>query len=382
MIFVPVPDPGIQRANVNSVSPAAGSTVDTVAPAITVVIQNRDTSVNTNTIQLELNGQPVPATVVPTTSGADVTYTMTPLPASGANNHAVVTFKDNLGVDVSTAWDFVVTYRALDPALRVAGTGKDRDFNVRVVQEEQGVNTDNSLAWAESLLAPGTSLVKLFDTNVVAQVINYSQNAPDGTDGSFANDAVIPGITETGVNDDIAMEITAYLDLSAGIYRFGTRSDDGYKVQVAKDFDRSASPLAFHNGGPANETYDFVVSQGGLYPFRMLWYERGGGAHVEWFFADFAATPTRTLINDPAVSSAVKAYRTITVPSVTLQSSATLASGSFTAESGAVVDTNAKTVTAPRSGDQRFYRLSAATAPALHIKGIQFQGQNVVLTYE
>jgi hypothetical protein len=381
LMFVSVPDPGVQRATVGSVSPAADSTVETVAPSIQVVIQNRDTSVNTNTVKLELNGAQVPATVTPTASGADIAYVLTPLPASGATNHAVVTFKDNLDADVSTEWFFVVSYKSLDPALRVAGTGQDRNLNVRVVQQEQGVNTQNSLAWAESLLVPGTALVKLFDTNVVAPVINYSQNAPDATDGYFTADAVIPGTTESGANDDLALEITTYLDLPAGVYRFGARCDDGYKVQVVSDFtDRGAAALAFHNGGPADETYDFVVTASGLYRFRMVWYERGGGAHVEWFSADFAASPTRTLINDPATSSAIKAYRSVLAPSVVLQSSATLASGSFAPESAAAVDTNAKTVTVARSGDRRFYRLSSGTA--LHIKGIQFQGQNVVLTYE
>jgi hypothetical protein len=381
MMFVPVPDPGVQRATVSSVSPAPDSTVETVAPSIDVVIQNRDTSVNTGTVKLELNGAQVSATVVPNANGASLSYTITPLPTSGTTNHAVVSFKDNLDVDVTTAWDFVVSYKSLDPALRVAGTGKDAGLNVRVVQEEQGINTDNSLAFAESLLAPTSTLTKLFDTNVVAQVVNYSQTGTGAADGSFPEDAVIPGITESGANDDLAMEITAYLDLAAGVYRFGANCDDGYKVQVVSDFnDRGTAPFAFHNGAPANETYDFVVSQGGLYRFRMVWYERGGGAHVEWFSTDFATSPTRTLINDPAVSAAVKAYRSVVAPSFVLESSATLASGSFAVETTAVVDTNAKTVTVARSGDRRFYRLGSATA--LHIKTIQFQGPNVVLSYE
>ncbi len=385
LIFVPVAAAGVQRATVSSISPAAGTTLETTAPVLSATIQNRDTSVDTATIKLQLNGAQVTATVSAEATGAGLTYKITPLPASGATNHAVVTFKDNQGVEVSSAWDFVISYKSLDPALRVSGTGKDRGFNVRVVQEVQGVNTDNSLAFAEALLNPATALVKLMETNEVAQVINYSQTGPGSADGYFPEDAGIPGLAETGVNDDLAMEITTYLDLPAGTYRFGTRSDDGYKVQVVDDFsNRSATPLAFHNGGTADETYEFVVAQGGLYRFRMVWYERGGGANVEWFSTDFAATPTRTLINDPATSGAIKAYATISAPSVVLES-ASAASGPFVAETAAAVDDSAKKITTSLAGSPKFYRLkytaTPGVTPVVTIKSITVSGQKVELTY-
>lgn len=310
LVFIPVADVGKQRATVSAVSPAAGSTVQTVAPKIAATIQNRDTTVNVSTVKLELNGQPVTgAQVTATSTGADIAYTIDPLPAAGATNQARITFKDNENIDITSAWQFVVDYKSLDPALRVAGAGKDRGFNVRVVQEEQFVNTENSLTWAESLLAPNTTLVKIVDTNVVAQVINFSQNGPGSSDGTFPDDAAIPGIDVAVGTDDIAMEATAYLDLPAGKYRFGTQSDDGYKVQVVANFaDRGTAALAFHNGGPADETYDFYVSQGGLYRFRLVWYERGGGAHVEWFQGNFSNTD-RVLLNSGA-TGVVKAYAT------------------------------------------------------------------------
>jgi hypothetical protein len=104
------------------------------------------------------------------------------------------------------------------------------------------------------------------------------------------------------------------LDLPAGLFRFGVRCDDGYKiVSGTATNDLSTPPLAFHNGGPADETFDFVVSQAGLYPFRMVWYERGGSAFVEWFSVD-RLTNTRTLINDPSSTVAVKAFTSVTAP--------------------------------------------------------------------
>jgi len=63
-------------------------------------------------------------------------------------------------------------------------------------------------------------------------------------------------------------------------------------------------PLAFYNG-VANVTYDFVVNAGGFYPFRLVWYEQGGGAHVEWFSQDLDSGE-RILLN--ASGSPIKAW--------------------------------------------------------------------------
>lgn len=307
MIFIPVAEAGLQRATVSAVTPASGAIVTGVNPVLSATILNRDTTVNTSTIKLELDNQVVPATVTPSASGATVTHPLDPLPPSGKTYTAKVSFQDNQQTNVVTSWQFTLNYPSLDPALRVGGTGKDRGFNVRVVQAEPGSNTENSLAFAESMLRPTPAKPVLYQTNVVEQVVNFSQNGPGTADGSFGDDLLIPGL-DPSYTDDIAMEMTAYLELPAGKYRFGAHCDDGYKVQVVPAFTATETPpLAFRNGGPANETYDFVVTAGGLYRFRMVWNERGGGAHVEWFQANFA-DGTRTLLN---TASAVKAFRTI-----------------------------------------------------------------------
>lgn len=297
LIFIPVADVGPQRATVSAVEPASGSTVQTVSPVVSATILNRDTSVDVSSIKLEINGQVVPAQVVSNASGATLSYPLDPLPAAGATTTARISFKDNQGQDVSTTWQFVVSYASLDPALRVAGTGQTRGFNVRVVQAEVGQPNENSLAYAESLLRPSPARTLYYDTNVVEQVINFSQDGPGSANGSFPDDLLVPGLDPGYSTEDIAMEATAYLELPTGKYRFGVNSDDGYKVQVVPSFTaRDTGPLAFHNGGPANETFDFVVPQGGLYRFRLVWYERGGGAHVEFFQGNFN-NADRVLLN-------------------------------------------------------------------------------------
>ncbi|MFM7103242.1 MAG: hypothetical protein ACKO3N_18995, partial [Verrucomicrobiota bacterium] len=66
LAFVAVSDPGTQRATVSELSPANNATVVTVEPRIQVTIQNRDTTVDTGSVSLSLNGAAVNAVVAST----------------------------------------------------------------------------------------------------------------------------------------------------------------------------------------------------------------------------------------------------------------------------------------------------------------------------
>ena len=315
LIFVPVPDAGVQRATVTDVSPAQGATVETVTPTVSVTIQNRDTLVQTNTILLFVNSASVSPAIVPNANGALVTYAITPLPPAGSTIAARVVFADSDGVSQTNDWSFVITYKSLDIVNRRPGPGATRGFSIRVVQAPLGSGLANSLQRAEDQLAPNSTIPKYYESNVVDQVINYSQNGPGSAEGYFPDDALIPGLdVPANGSDDIAMEVLTYLDLPAGLLRFGVRCDDGYKIISGTALnDLNTTPLAFHNGGPADETFDFVVPQAGFYPFRLVWYERGGSAFVEWFSVD-RATSTRTLINDPNSATAIKAFTSVSTP--------------------------------------------------------------------
>ena len=151
-------------------------------------------------------------------------------------------------------------------------------------------------------------------TNVVEQVINQAQD--DRTSGFFPGETLVPALDDAANGtDDFAVEIEAWLDLSAGVHRFGVVTDDGYKISSGARLTDKEPVLAFHNGGPANESFDFVVTEPGLYPFRMIWYERGGNAYSEWFAVN-VSTGDRTLINDSATASAIKAYSSVSAPPV------------------------------------------------------------------
>lgn len=381
LVFIPAEAVGVQRATVSSLAPAANSTVRSVMPSLQVVIQNRDTTVKTDTIKLELNGVEVTPTVTATATGAEVTYAIDPLPPSGQNNTATISFRDSDDELLSSQWSFVITYARLDPANRRAGPGQESGFKVRFVQATFDVQPlANDLQRAEDQLAQNSSIPKAADVTGKVQVINMAQFEGDAT-GYFPNDQLVPGLDE-GLNgtDDFAVEINTWLDLPAGKHRFRIRTDDGYKLSSGRSPNDKEPILAFHNGGPANETVDFVVTQAGLYPFRFVWYERGGNAFAEWATEDFANPENRVLINDPNSPTAIKAFTQVPpAAAVQLFSSATV-TGPYELDTSATIDTNTKRITLPAPGGTRFYRLNAGAA--LSIRSVQLAGANLELTYE
>jgi hypothetical protein len=71
----------------------------------------------------------------------------------------------------------------------------------------------------------------------------------------------------------------------------------------------------------------------------------------------------------------------VIVPEIALLSSPDVA-GSFIADNSATIDTSSKTVTIPRTGTTRFYRLRTSGAPALSISNVRIAGANVVMNYQ
>lgn len=383
LIFIPVADPGLQRAAITSVFPAPDSTVSTVTPVVQALIQNRDTRVKPETLIFTLNGQAVMPVLSSAGDETTIRYEFAELPESGARTTARISFKDTDDTEISVEWTFAVSYKRLDPANRLTATGLDRGFEIRVVQAPiEAGPLENTLDRAENQLKANSTIPKAVDQAATADVINFNKRFGENA-GSFAADQMVPGIDPnlTGNGDnDFAVEIQGYLEIPAGVHRFGVISDDGYKIVASKVFsDLSAPALAFHNGGPANETFDFVVSTGGVYPFRMVWYERGGAGYAEWF-SENVETGERILINDSANPAAIKAYRTIEVlPSIVLESSERIGGG-FQEIGGAAVNPVALTVTIPISGSQAFYRLRAATA--LRITKTELINGSLVLHYQ
>jgi hypothetical protein len=394
--------------NYSAVAPAAGSLRATaielqpqpngVARAIPVPIKlailDRETTVNADSVILTVDGQVIPRSnltienqvVVPNNTellaGVTITYTNASVASLTGLHTNRVTFQDDTGTSQTNEWTYSFAYL---PARNSTppGSGRDPGFAVRLVQSIANQPLANSLSRAEQQLAVPPQIAIDLTTNTTVSVINYTQNPvpndPPSADGHFEDFATFPGIDAAGNTEDIAMEVLAYLELPAGTHTFGVTSDDGFQLRSGvSPTDPGALVLAEKASGTFDGTFDIIAEQAGVYPFRLVWFERGGGAHVELFTVD-RVSGERTLVN--AATSPVKAFQSVVAPpSVVLQSSPSVLAAEFQNDSSAVVNTDTKTITTAQSGGQRFYRLQSGAA--LRILTTRVSGGTVTLTYE
>jgi hypothetical protein len=142
-------------------------------------------------------------------------------------------------------------------------------------------------------------------------VLNFNDNGVNA--GNFADDSFFPGL-DAGPYNNFSTESKLYLDLTAGYYRLGVNSDDGFELAVAPQQGLPGSPIVlgvFDDGRSAGDTlFDFVVQSNGVYCFKLVHFESGGDASLELFSVDLA-TGTKILINDPLTPGSIKSYLVI-----------------------------------------------------------------------
>jgi hypothetical protein len=63
--------------------------------------------------------------------------------------------------------------------------------------------------------------------------------------------------------------------------------------------------------GSTDSLFKLAVPAAGVYPFRCVWFEGGGGANLEWF--SVTSTGEKILINDRANAAALRSFRARTV---------------------------------------------------------------------
>ncbi|MFO1501059.1 MAG: hypothetical protein U1G07_22160 [Verrucomicrobiota bacterium] len=204
---------------------------------------------------------------------------------------------------------------------RTAANQTAPGFKVRVVQADPAqvgfVRLVASSARAEAQLAG--ALLDPATRQPYADIANKTGFDADGTypeagvidyDQAGAATALFPGIPDGAPsNDDFSLEAVTFLDLQPGTYTMIVNSDDGFRLSAGRDardwFGRITVGEAEGGRSAADTTFSFSISQAGLYSFRLLYYEAGGGANVVWF-----ADENRVFVNDP--SGSVKAFRSIT----------------------------------------------------------------------
>jgi hypothetical protein len=149
------------------------------------------------------------------------------------------------------------------------------------------------------------------------QLINFNQDDM-GNAGAFRLDTGYPdvglqtaGLMSTNHTDQISMEIVTCLEFAqAGVVNMGVNSDDGFRVTAGLMPQDNTLELGVFEGGRGATTADpqspfsFLVTQPGVYAFRMIWYEGNGAASVEWTVKDQSGSSH--LVND--TGSPVKAY--------------------------------------------------------------------------
>ncbi|MDB6071472.1 MAG: hypothetical protein JWL81_2643, partial [Verrucomicrobiales bacterium] len=145
--------------------------------------------------------------------------------------------------------------------------------------------------------------------SIISGVLNWDEAA--GTQGNFSGETLIPGIPgTTSSTDNIVGEIFTWLQLPAGVTRFGVNSDDGFTLSIGSsplDVFRKSTAGVFSGGRGASDTlFDIAVPTAGLYPVRLLWWEGGGGANLEFFTVK--PDNTKVLINDTIDVDSIKAF--------------------------------------------------------------------------
>lgn len=314
------------------------------------VLDGSATKLKADTIAVTLNGAPVTVSVSKFGDTTTIKYTATPFFPSGSSHTAVLSFTDD-GIPATATSETlnftVVTYATLTAEDAIPAEAVDltsSGFLARVVQARDTalwptLDLPNNRKRAEDQLAG-----RLLDPVTAAPLVNYAQpgSGPRGTHpvavinwnqearpagtqapaGNFALDEPIPGIpgtdpASTDNTDNIAAEVIGYLELKAGLHRFGVNSDDGFHLTAGRDPRApNAKLLGLFDGGRGSaDTLFYVnVAQDGIYPVRLVWYEGGGGANLEFFSLDLSAeTQTKLLVNDRTQAKAVKAYSLLKV---------------------------------------------------------------------
>ncbi|PYJ80510.1 MAG: hypothetical protein DME22_24055 [Verrucomicrobia bacterium] len=295
------------------------------------------TQVDTSTVQLAFDGNPVTASATKSGTTTTVAYKAASPYAPNSSHSVTLTFKDNATPASSQTVSRTFTipnYPTIPASYAVTVDTTKPGFKFKVHQVDLGQTLPATVARAERQLHGdiGANVANVASLTPASggyysesAVINYEQGDATATPlpaGDFTNEVLIPGIPGNGVIadrnlDNIAMEILAYIQFpAAGAYRITFNSDDGFRTYVGdRAVDVLNSPIISEADvarGATDSSQWVYVAQAGAYPFRTVWFEGGGGASLEWSAESDAGV--RALINDSSVTGALKAYQEATGP--------------------------------------------------------------------
>lgn len=296
------------------VQPPAHSTAAMPDTAIVAELARGSGSLDAATVRLTFNGTDVTAsaTLAATAGGQRITYQPSAFLPSASAGSAQVAFSGG-GQNVSASWTFTV---ADLPTLKAAWatpvgsiSGKTRGFTGRIHRPRADADTalfPNSTQRALDQLAgkvvdpvtqqPFANEAANGGAFVETETINYEQS---GAEKGLPGDRPFPNLDPEDQNN-LALEVLTYLNLTRGTHRLAVACDDGFAVWSGPSLAAASTKVGERSpgGSTAEATFDVLVEQSGVYAFRLVFFEGTGGADLEWYSLD-TASGTRTLINAP-----------------------------------------------------------------------------------
>jgi len=280
------------------------------------IIDGADTTVQNGSVSATINGSAVTVTQVRDGNRINVSALNPTVFAVGSSNTVVVSYRDSAGATLSRTYNFVqAPYVTLPAEWRVqAPTGQ----NIHGMTATFGnAPHGNSLANVEGVFA-GTFPAD-FPTDLFTNIVLTPNWGKWGSEGEFQGqfNANASGSFRVAKDlypdvygwtaDDVAVRLVTYLQLQPGVYRAAIASDDGFRLSVAAAaVDPAGITLSRFDGGRGTpavpDMADFVVTEAGIYPFRLTWWNGGGGAALEWSIID-VANNRQYLVNQQRVDA-------------------------------------------------------------------------------
>lgn len=240
-------------------------------------------------------------------------------------NHTL-TLASALAVMAGAATSFGQVVLPADYAMPAGSVNTSR-LGVRARPYMTAATHGGTLAWSsgqlDGLYGANTADLTGADASgyfTIDGVVNWNIAAGSTVD-TFPGADAMPGITgDSTVN--FTEEVISYLEFpSAGTYTLGVNSDDGFGLWACylnpKSRFGSISVGAYDGTRGSGDTlFNVSVSKAGIYPFRLVYFNVGGGGNVSWFNVVTNSSSTNyVLINDPSDTTALKAYATSSLAS-------------------------------------------------------------------
>ena len=314
----------VEGIEILSVFPPAGADQAHPNAPVRVVLQSETAGVNPDTVNLRLNGVTVPAQVVVEGDLTTLIHQPAAMFGSGSSHSVALSFQDDAAEprSYSRDWSFsvldysgAVTLPAslaipFDPAIHRA-----RGFALEVFAVDPEVFTILNLDGAEVLLE--SNLENLADPAIFNSLgyfiettdINYQVDG--AIRGARAEDRRFPGISGSdGPDSQFALRAWTLLHLRPGYHRFNVTMQPEFELAFGTAgaetyLDAEYAECANCSGDDSPWIVEVLVTQEGVYPFRLLFFTTGASSSLEWL----TVTPTgsRLLINEPGLGD-IPAY--------------------------------------------------------------------------